>query len=317
MPQKLAATSNESDALVIASIESETLTIVSIESEDSGSGETIAHIRLGGMSPRADDANGPGRRMDLSSGQADELKGQADTLNVSYNAKTAGVSDGDCGGMYLGTRGAKRAVDSANGLGSRTEMSEGQTEMSRAQTDALNASNTAEMAYIHHSESAETYLGARDANRAVDETDGIGSHADASTRHEDAHSVKMDALKPANATEIVSTHLIDLKRPDSPVEAASQRLDEPNGCRDHTDVSSAQMDTPSVQTGASTPANGTERVDTARKRKTHRIRAKTRRPSTSIDGKGSALETETCTYRRTRRSTLQVEISFLDELRAE
>jgi hypothetical protein len=255
MPQKLAATSNESDALVIASIESETLTIVSIESEDSGSGETIARIRLGGMSPRADDANGPGRRTDLSSGQADESKGQADTLNVSYNAKTAGVSDDDRGGMYLGTRGAKRAVDSANGLGSRTEMSEGQTEMSRAQTDAPNASNTAETAYIHHSESAETYLGARDANRAVDETDGIGSHADASTRHEDAHSVKTDALKPANATEIVSTHLIELKRPNSPVGDAKRGVDVMDGLASHMDTSSGRMDAPSARTYAITPTD--------------------------------------------------------------
>jgi len=138
MPQKLVASSNESDALVIASIESETLTIVSIESEDSGSGETIARIRLGGMSPRADDANGPGRRTDLSSGQADESKGQADTLNVSYNAKTAGVSDDDRGGMYLGTRDAKRAVDETDGIGSHADTLSGHR-------DALNASNGAVM----------------------------------------------------------------------------------------------------------------------------------------------------------------------------
>ena len=85
MPQKLAASPNEArssngDEPADTSNESETLTIVSIESEDSGSGETIARIRLGGMSPRADDANSPGRRTDLSSGQADESKGQADTL---------------------------------------------------------------------------------------------------------------------------------------------------------------------------------------------------------------------------------------------
>jgi len=65
MPQKLAASPNEARSgngdEPDTSSESETLAIVSIESEDSGSGETIAHIRLGGMSSRADDANSPGR----------------------------------------------------------------------------------------------------------------------------------------------------------------------------------------------------------------------------------------------------------------
>ena len=173
MPQKLAASSNES----------ETLVIVSIESEDSGSGETFAHIRLGGMSPHADDANGPGRRMEMSKGQADESEGRtdesrarADASNTPNEAKTVIVSHRTGAGTYLSTGDAKRAVDGTNNLSSRTEMSEGQVDVSRARTDAPNASNGAGMAGISHRDNAETHLDARDAKRAVDKTDGIGSH---------------------------------------------------------------------------------------------------------------------------------------------
>jgi len=83
-PQKLVATSNELEALVT----------ISLKSEKPHSGE-IPRVHLGSVHWHTDDVNGPGNGVNASSGQADESRGQADTLNMSYNAKTAGVSDDD------------------------------------------------------------------------------------------------------------------------------------------------------------------------------------------------------------------------------
>jgi len=52
------------------------------------------------------------------------------------------------------------------------------------------------------------------------------------------------------------------KTNNSPVETASQRSDEPNGCRDRTDASSVRTDTHSVETHARTAANAPERIRT-------------------------------------------------------
>jgi len=187
MPQKLVANPNKArgsngDEPVDTSNKSEMLVIASIELEGPASGG-VPRVRFGGESQRADDANGPRDQVDVSKGQADELEGRtdesrarADASNTPNEAKTVIVSHRTGAGTYLSTGDAKRAVDGTNNLSSRTEMSEGQVDVSRARTDAPNASNGAGMAGISHRDNAETHLDARDAKRAVDKTDGIGSH---------------------------------------------------------------------------------------------------------------------------------------------
>jgi len=61
--------------------------------------------------------------------------------------------------------------------------------------------------------------------------------------------VEMDTITTANVTEIVSTPRKREKLPDSPVEAARQRSEEPNGYRHPADVSSVCMDMQSVGNG--------------------------------------------------------------------
>ena len=357
-PQKLAATSNKSDTLVIASI----------EWEKPGSGG-IPRVRIGSVRWHADDENRPGNGADASNDQTDGSRGWADTLSVSHSAETVVVSHRTGAGTYLSSGDAKCAVDEMEGLGSHADASNGQTDTqsvtmdalmstnaqqnisishgdepdtylgaadakravdetdgigshadaSSSHRDTLNTSNNTETARLGFGDGAETYLGARDAKRDIDETDGLGGHADASngqtdapsvqtdalmpakapeivstnqteseapnppsgdakrgvdladsltshtdtsTGHENTHSVETDALKPANATQIIRTRPNDSKSQNSPVETAWQCSDEPNACRHHLDVSSVQTDALSVQTDALTPANGTEHVRT-------------------------------------------------------
>ena len=69
MPQKLCASSNESDILITISIESET-----------PHSSEILQVRLASVHWHADDTNSPGHQADASKGQVDTLSGEADVL---------------------------------------------------------------------------------------------------------------------------------------------------------------------------------------------------------------------------------------------
>jgi len=94
---------------------------------------------------------------------------------------------------------------------------------------------------------ALAYLGGGDAKRGVDATNGIGSHMDVLSGHWDVPSVETNTITPANAPEIVRMPRKKNNPPDSPIEAAMQPSDGPNGVRDHTDGLSARKDTHCVE----------------------------------------------------------------------
>jgi len=251
MPQKLATTSNESDKLIT----------VSIESEKPHSGE-MPRVHLASVHWHTGNVNGPrsgadasNSRTDRSHGQADEPRGSADASNTSNEAETVVVSHRTSAGTYLSTGDTKRAVDETDGIGSHADASSSHRNALIVETDALNMSNNAGTGGISHGDEPNTYLGAGGAKGGVDATDGTESHMDASSGHGDTQSVQTDAITTVNAPEIVSTHPIEPKRPNSPVGDAERSVDVADGLASHTDTSSGHMDTPSIQTDALTPAN--------------------------------------------------------------
>ncbi|KIM61157.1 hypothetical protein SCLCIDRAFT_1216270 [Scleroderma citrinum Foug A] len=132
MPQKPAASPNKLDTLVTTSIKLESLHSIG-----------ISHVRLGGMSWRADDPNGPGNQTDGSHGQVDELRGSADALDTSYNAETAILGHGDDPSTYLDARDAKRNVNETDSLGSHADALGGHSDMPSVEMDADMASQSA------------------------------------------------------------------------------------------------------------------------------------------------------------------------------
>jgi len=180
--------------------------------------------------------------LDFKTLQVDESKDSADALNTSNNTKTATISHGDSLGMHLGAGSPKRAVDSANGFGSQTEMLEGQTDVSRAQSDALNMSNKAETVGISHGDGASTYLGAIDEKRSADVADGLASHTDMSSGHTDTQSAHTDTITPADEVGNISTHRNKLKVPNSPAGSATSHSDMTDGFGNRTDMSNAHTD---------------------------------------------------------------------------
>jgi len=157
-------------------------------------------------------------------------------------------------------------------------------------------SNGAETAVISNDEGAGTYLGARGAKRVVHATDGVGSQSDASSGHWDVPSIGTDAITAANVPEIVSIPRKREKPPDSPMETARRRPDEPNGCGSCADGSSACTVLETRWKRLQTERKPSECVKSARGCKTHLMGAKSRCPSVSYDGEESAKAVWTCTY---------------------
>jgi len=154
---------------------------------------------------------------------------------------------------------ARSRAAASNGL---ANSSHGQTDGSRGCTDALNVSNNAETARLGFGDGAETYLGARDTKRDVDETDGLGGHADASNGQTDAPSVQTDALMPANAPEIVSTNPTELQPPDPLTRGENCRTNNSQGLGNPADTLNMRTHAYSVVNDARTPINAIKIVST-------------------------------------------------------
>ena len=198
--------------------------------------------------PAADgDADQEGEPMSMSN--------EAETL-VIMSIESEGPDDGGIPCVHL--QGTNWHAGDTNSSGNRADRLRGEMEVLRGWMDALITSNRPETAYMSCGDSAGMYLGAGCVKRSVKETDGIGSRVDTSDGSTDVPSVETDANKPANATENVSTSPKRKKLPDSPVEAAKQHSEEPNGSRDHADVSSICRDMHSIGNERETAVNETE-----------------------------------------------------------
>jgi len=192
--------------------ESETLVTVSIESE-SPDGGGIPRVHLGSMSWRAGDANGPGNQ---ANGQADGSRGWTDTLKVSNNAETDGMSSGEGAETYLGAGGAKRVLNATDGVGSRTDASTGPTDVPRVRTDAITTANASDIVSIPREESNMPNSPMETAKRTPDVPDRCGSHTDVSSARMDAYCIGNDTETATNETEIVRSHQVKRKSQDSP-----------------------------------------------------------------------------------------------------
>ena len=169
------------------------------------------------------------------------------------------VEDGDADTRVCLGATRWRACD-VEGLGGRADRSRGQTDVSRGQMDTLSVSNRAVTTGLSHNEGAGTYLAARDAKRNVNLTNGVGSHADMPSGDGDVLSVQTRAIKPADATEIVSIPQKKPKLPDIPDRATRGRPDEPNGLGNLADTSSIRTYVHCVGNGTKTAENETESI---------------------------------------------------------
>jgi len=245
----MADTPNESDVLVIASI----------QSEERDGGE-IPRVHLRGANWRADDANGPGSGADASRGQADGRTGSTDALNASNGAETAGMSNGEGAGTYLGVRDAKRVVNATDGVGSRTDAFTGPTDVSCVRTDAITPANATQNISTPPRRKKPPDLPSRGTRQAPEEPNGYRNRADTSSVHTDVHSVENDARTAENDSRIVRTRQNEPKTQSSPMETARWTPDAPNGCGSHADGSSARTHAYCAGNGRETPAKEAERV---------------------------------------------------------
>ena len=120
--------------------------------------------------------------------------------------------------------------------------------------------NKAETAVMSHRDGVSTYLGVGDAKHVVKEMDGVESHADVSTGHEDIPNVKTNVNRPAKAPDSISIPRKWIKPPDLPSQGARTPPDEPNGIRNRMDTFSIRTDAYTVGNRMEMPANKTENI---------------------------------------------------------
>ena len=129
-------------------------------------------------------------------------------------------------------RGMRMRPGNANGPGSQTDGPRGQSDMSKGQADhlrgwmdTLSMSNSAEMAVISHGDGMNTYLGAGDVKHAIDATDGVETHVDASTRQGEVPSVESDA----SSIETDTRTAVNVRRDVRKRQAEAQTQNSPKG----------------------------------------------------------------------------------------
>ena len=199
-----------------------------------------------GKSESVDEADGDAGRRIEPANTPNELE-ELVTISIEpENLESGGIPCVRLGGTWMQT-------GDVNGPGCRVDESTGQM-------DVLDTLNGAETTGISHGDGAEMYLDARDAKCVVHAMDGVGSQTDASSGHGDVPSVEMDVLIPTNVPGIVRIPRKKKKPPNSPMEAARPCSDEPDGCRDHAEGSSARMHGHSVGNETKTTANDSRSV---------------------------------------------------------
>ncbi|KIM53216.1 hypothetical protein SCLCIDRAFT_32076 [Scleroderma citrinum Foug A] len=180
------------------------------------------------------------------------------------------VDDGDTSPLVR-IGGTNWCAGSAKGPGCQTDGSDCQTGMSssqadapRAQMDAPSTLNKAETDVMDHGDGVGTYLSIGDSKHDVREMDGVGSHADMLTGQTDTPHVETDANLAANVKENVRLPRKKDKPPNLPVEASRGHPDEPDGCGNHADASSARTDSHCIGNEMEMAANRTGNVRTRR-----------------------------------------------------
>jgi len=197
--------------------------------------EPNTYLGAGGAKRGVDATDGIESHTDASTGQEDAHSIETNALTATNAPETVSTRPTEPKTPDPPTKAAHSCANEPNGCSNRTDRL-------TAQADAPNALNGAETAVMGHRDSADTYLGTGDAKRAVDETDGIGSHADASNGQTNAPSVHTDAITPTIAPKIVRTHPIEPKSPNLPAGSATSRSDATDGFGSHTDTSSVCTD---------------------------------------------------------------------------
>ncbi|KIM59036.1 hypothetical protein SCLCIDRAFT_27615 [Scleroderma citrinum Foug A] len=240
-------------------------------------GEIIQHSRIANENiPIAHGVLLEGEWTWCASGEATNLKGNANAFNTAIehvdgsdeSTETTNTKDIESEGCK-GSTDERASVDKADGDASHgtgpadtsNELTEfiamlieledlGSGGIPHGQSDVLKG----------HGDSAGMYLSAGGAKHPVYETDGARTHVGTLTRQTDASSVKTNTVIPANMPENIRSSQKKAKPPDLPVEASRRRPDEPDGCGNHADASSAHTDSHCIGNGTETAENNSRNV---------------------------------------------------------
>jgi len=219
---------------------------------------------------RSDEPNACGNLTDRSSAHTDAPSVQTDALMPANAPETVSIRPLELKTPNSPPGSARERAEHPNGLRNHADTTSGPTDVQSVAHETETAANASKTVSTRPNIPKPPKSPSGDVKRDVDETDGLGGHADTSNGQADAPSVNMDAIRPANESKRIRMPPNGLKRQNSPIEAAKQHSDGPNGAGDRTDGLRECTDVPSAVNGTKTAANGTECV------KTRQMESKTR-----------------------------------------
>ena len=228
----------------------------------------------------ADATDGIASHADASNGQTDAPSVQTDTLMAANAPETVSTHPIEPQSPNSPVGDSKRGVDVADGLASHTDTSSEHMDPPSVETDALTSRNAPNTVSIPRTKPKTPDLPGDGARLALNEQNGWGSHTDTSSAQTGVPGVHTDAITPADEVGNIRTQQNRSKMQNSPLEAARQRSDEPNACRNLTDRSGERASVHSVANETETPANGMERVRTRRNGSKSRNSPNTRKTAT-------------------------------------
>ena len=195
--------------------ESEMLITTSIESEDPDGGDILC-ICLRGTWMRPGDTNGPGSQTDWLEGQADVLRGWTDTLMVSNNAVTTGLSHCDDVSTYLGAGGVKCSIWETDGVESQTDILSGHPDTPSVKTNPTKPTNETANVRLPRKKVKPPDSPISATRRAPDEPNSDGDLTEGLTVHMDGHSIETETEMAENRRGNIRMGRIDSMRRNSP-----------------------------------------------------------------------------------------------------
>jgi len=206
--------------------------------------------------------NGFYSHADMAIGHGDAQSVQTDALMPANAPETISICPSELKTPNSPPGSARERAEHPNGLRNRADTTSGPTDVQSIAHETETAANTSKTVSTRPNIPKPPNSPSGDMKCDVDKTDGLWGHTDASNGQADAPSIDMDVLRPANESKCLQMPPNSLKRQNSPIEAAKQHLDDPNGTGDCTDGLRECTDVSSAVNGTKTAANRMECVRT-------------------------------------------------------
>ena len=223
---------------------------------------TDMYLGATGMKRDINETDSLGGHVNVSNGHTDAQSIQTDMLMPANAPETISIHPLELKTPNSHPGSTRERAEHPNGLRNCVDTTSGPMDVQSVAHKMEMAANTSKTVSTRPNIPKPPNSPSGDAKCDVDEMDGLGGHTDTLNGQADTPSIDVDVIRSANKSKHIRMPPNGLKMANSPMEAASQSLDKPNGCRDQTDRSSARMGSQSIGNDAKMAGNISKNVRT-------------------------------------------------------